>query len=116
MQVRPLHLKDMDISDRLTHFLEDCDRINSMLGNKSRLNSQALSTSLKRLHESLRMKIKRCKHNGLARLMLNHLYEVMPTRRSQLAVLPSLWIGASGAHSFHVPLQLRDGSRPYQVK
>ena len=58
IQTRPLCLRDMDKSDKIVNFLQNCDKINEMLDTKSKLNKQPMSFVLKRLHASLRMKIK----------------------------------------------------------
>lgn len=61
--------------------MKNYERINEMLETKSKLNKQPMCFVLKKVHESLRRKIKSTRENGIRKYLLNHLYEVMPKRK-----------------------------------
>ena len=72
-----LYLRDMVKETQLSHFNEDCNLLGKQLGSKEVIKAIPFTANLKKVHESLRIKLKKLKHNGLRGMLMSHLYEIL---------------------------------------
>ena len=79
-------------------FLMNVELIREKLVKKSLLSRNIMSTSLRKVHEVIRLKLNHLKANGLRSWMNERFYDLEPRNREQLKILPSIQISVSGLY------------------
>ena len=110
-----LWLKDEAKTTELQEYLEESDELACRLINKSSFNKMLIEPELKKMHESLRLKLNNQRNNGIQSILRSHLYELMPETQEQLAWFPILTISLDSSYSVKFYAKLRKKNLPRRV-
>ena len=100
-------LKDEDLNSRLLEYMKESDNVAAQLVNKSTFNKYLMGSELKRVHESLRLKLKNQRRNGLRSMVASHLYDLMPETAEQRRWFPKITITLDSTYAFSFNTQMR---------
>ena len=90
--MRPLKLRDEILINNALVLAWQIKRLRFLLGSKEDLKKSPIASSLKKVHEQLRMNLKKARYIGLRKLFNFYLIDVMHNSEAQVEVLPSIEI------------------------